>query len=70
MNRIQKHKLLMSKWTAVAPKNREKHFLVTRIIDEDPTEFSVILEAVHSKQEYALQWTELKDDTQWRQGWR
>ena len=69
MNRIQKNKLLMSKWSAVQPKNREKHFLVTRVIDDDPTELFIILEAVHSKREYQLHWTALKDDSHWRQGW-
>ena len=70
MNRIQKNKLLMSKWSAVQPKNREKHFIVTRVIDDDPADISVILEAIHSKAEYVLHWTALKDDSHWRQGWR
>ena len=70
MNRIQKNKLLMSKWTAVNPKNREKHFLVTRVINDDPTKLDVVLEAIHSKNEYLYDWTVLKDDSRWRQGWR
>ena len=69
-NRIQKNKLLLSKWSAVAPKDREKHFLVTQVLDDDPADISVILEAIHSKKEYVLHWTALKDDTRWRQGWR
>jgi tryptophan-rich hypothetical protein len=69
VNRIQKNKLLMSKWSAVEPKNREKHFLVTRVIDDDPTQLLIILEAIHSKNEYELHWLALKDDTRWRQGW-
>ena len=44
-NRIQKNKLLLSKWSAVAPQDREKHFLVTQVLDDDPTDISVILEA-------------------------
>ena len=70
MNRIQKNKLLMSKWTAVEPKNFEKHFLVTRIVDDETSERRVVLEAVHSKTEYVLLWTELKNADQWRIGWR
>ena len=70
MNRIQKNKLLMSKWTAINPQNREKHFLVTRVMDDDPTKLEVVLEAVHSKNEYIYEWTVLKNDNHWRQGWR
>ena len=60
----------MSKWTAINPKNREKHFLVTRVINDDPTKLDVVLEAIHSKNEYLYDWTVLKDDNRWRQGWR
>ena len=70
MNRIQKNKLLMSKWTAVEPQKREKHFLVTRVIDDDPTVLEIVLEAIHSKNEYVYEWTVLKDENRWRQGWR
>ena len=31
MNRINPAKLLHSKWTAVEPKNKEKHFLVVEV---------------------------------------
>ena len=70
MNRIQRNKLMMSKWTAVVPKNAEKHFLVTRVIDLETQDRQVVLEAVHSKNEYVLPWTDLKDANRWRQGWR
>ena len=30
---LSNKKLLLSKWTAVAPQNREKHFLVSRVHD-------------------------------------
>ena len=30
---INPRKLLLSKWTAVAPQAREKHFMVVRLID-------------------------------------
>ena len=61
---------MMSKWTAVVPKNAEKHFLVTRVIDLETQDRQVVLEAVHSKNEYVLPWTDLKDANRWRQGWR
>ena len=36
MNRVNPRKLLQSKWTAVAPAKREKHFIVTEVeFDED-----------------------------------
>jgi tryptophan-rich hypothetical protein len=70
MNRIQVNKLVLSKWTAVTPRKKEKHFLVTQFVDDDSDPRHVILEAVHSKREYVIVWTELKDDAIWRQGWR
>ncbi|MEE2787254.1 MAG: TIGR02450 family Trp-rich protein [Myxococcota bacterium] len=70
MNRIQRNKLVLSKWTAVVPTQSEKHFIVTRVIDEPPEPMQVVLEAVHSKREFRYPWTDLKDDTRWCQGWR
>ena len=52
------------------PKKQEKHFIVTRMIDDDTKDPSIVLEAVHSKQEYILHWAALKDDQIWLQGWR
>lgn len=54
------------------PRNREKHFVVTRVIEPDPPSMrveQVELEAVHSKQVYLLHWRELTDAGLWRQGW-
>lgn len=65
-------KLLLTKWTAVTPRNREKHFVVLRVIEPEPPSIrvdQVELEAVHSKQVYLLHWRELTDATLWRQGW-
>ena len=43
-------KLLLSKWTAVQPLNREKHFVVVRVEPEPPAVRieQIELEAVHS----------------------
>jgi tryptophan-rich hypothetical protein len=72
MNQIQPKKLLLSKWTAVQPIAKEKHFLVSKIVfPELPAtkiEF-VELEAVHSKVTRRIAWRELRDQTTWRQGW-
>ncbi|MBR9909444.1 MAG: TIGR02450 family Trp-rich protein [Gammaproteobacteria bacterium] len=71
MTRINPKKLLHSKWTAVAPKNKEKHFLVTEVeFDEEGAVVSCLIEAVMSKREYALDWRQLKDSSRWIQGWK
>jgi tryptophan-rich hypothetical protein len=72
MNQIQPKKLLLSKWTAVQPIAKEKHFLVSKIVlPELPAtkiEF-VELEAVHSTVTRRIAWRELRDRATWRQGW-
>ena len=35
-NALSPKKLLHTKWTAVAPRNKEKHFLVTKVIEPEP----------------------------------
>ncbi|MEM1091938.1 MAG: TIGR02450 family Trp-rich protein [Pseudomonadota bacterium] len=71
MNQINPRKLMHSKWTAVTPVNREKHFMVTKVeFDEDGTVVSCELEAVMSKRPQSIDWRELKDVSRWRFGWR
>jgi tryptophan-rich hypothetical protein len=71
MNRINPAKLLHSKWTAVSPKNKEKHFLVAEIeFDEDGLVTECQLEAVISNKSYDIDWTELKNTEKWLQGWK
>ncbi|MGN8273496.1 TIGR02450 family Trp-rich protein [Pseudomonas sp. SMV71] len=70
MNIFNPRKLKLSKWTACVPVNREKHFLVTRVIcDETDRPISVELQAVHSGRAELLDWTELRDEKRWRMGW-
>ena len=70
-NRINPAKLLHSKWTAVEPKNREKHFLVTKLLrDEGGKIIACRIEAVHSQREFELDWRALKDTRQWLIGWQ
>jgi tryptophan-rich hypothetical protein len=64
MRRVQSNKLLMSKWTAVSPVNKEKHFLVTRL-----NLLSIELEAVYTQHKINLPLQDLADASQWRQGW-
>lgn len=72
MTRLHPGKLLLSKWTAVKPVARQKHFLVTRVILPEPPEARiewVELEAVHSKRVRRIAWRELLDEAVWQQGW-
>ena len=69
-HRLTPCKLLLSKWTAVRPQNREKHFLVTELFcDEEGTVLEVELQAVLSKRTQRLDWRLLQDAEQWLMGW-
>lgn len=71
MNRINPKKLLNSKWTAVKPQNREKHFMITEVeFDEEGEVIHCLIEAVMTKNERAINWQDLKDNSQWLQGWK
>jgi tryptophan-rich hypothetical protein len=71
--RLNPRKLLLSKWTAVVPRKKEKHFIVTKLIEPEfptaPPEF-VEIEAVHSRRSAVLPWRDLADPTKWMQGWK
>lgn len=78
--RLGPKKLLQSKWTAVRPQEREKHFVVIRLLGPDDTpvdatasvataELRVLLQAVYSKRTWTLPWRDLTDPARWRQGW-
>ena len=72
MNPLNPKKLLLTKWTAVKPMAKQKHFLVSRVIQPelltDPIE-SVEIESVFSKATQIIAWRDLQDDRIWRQGW-
>lgn len=71
MNAINPSKLHHSKWTAVQPRNKEKHFMVTQLIrDEDENVVDVVIEAIYSHRETAMPWQQLKDDSVWKMGWQ
>ena len=65
-------KLLNSKWTAVQPSNKEKHFIVTKVVISElpstPIE-QIEIEAVHSKRSQLIAWRTLLDTNSWKQGW-
>ena len=69
-------KLKHSKWTAVQPQNKEKHFIVTQLIlpmltldAVNPQINEVELQAVYSGRSFILPWRDLTDSSQWLQGW-
>ena len=72
MNLLNPKKLLLTKWTAVKPVAKQKHFLITRVIVPeqltDPIE-KVEIEAVFSKAVQEITWRDLQDDSVWLQGW-
>jgi tryptophan-rich hypothetical protein len=72
MNLLNSKKLLLTKWTAVKPVAKQKHFLISRVIEPeqmtDPIE-RVEIEAVFSKAVQEISWRDLQDDRVWRQGW-
>lgn len=71
-NPLSPKKLLLTKWTAATPRDKEKHFVAVRVVVPDPPATridQVELEAVHSGRTVVLHWRELTDGRQWRQGW-
>jgi tryptophan-rich hypothetical protein len=72
MNPLNPKKLRLTKWTAVKPIAKQKHFLVSRVIQPeqpaDPIE-SVEIEAIFSKATQIIPWRNLQDEEVWRQGW-
>jgi tryptophan-rich hypothetical protein len=72
MNPLNPKKLHLTKWTAVQPVAKQKHFLVRRVIQpaspEDPIEL-VEIESVFSNATQVIAWRELQNDSVWRQGW-
>ncbi len=72
MNLIHPKKLLLTKWTAVESRNREKHFVVSKVAPPDEPGGVipwVELEAVHSGRTQRMDWLELRDSAVWKQGW-
>ena len=72
MNPLNPKKLQLTKWTAVKPVAKQKHFLVSRVIQPElptyPIE-QVEIESVFSKATQIIQWRALQNDEVWRQGW-
>lgn len=70
MHRINPKKLQHSKWTAVIPLNKEKHFLVTDIeFDNEGNVILCQLEAIMTKRFVEIDWRDLQNSNKWKQGW-
>ena len=73
LNPLSPKKLLLSKWTAVHPTHKEKHFLVSKVIlpelPDAPIEF-VELEAVINGKTRQVAWRDLSNSEVWLQGWK
>ncbi|WP_123322218.1 TIGR02450 family Trp-rich protein [Vibrio crassostreae] len=70
MNRINPKKLFRSKWTAVSPVKKEKHFMVTEVEFDEGEVVRCMIEAVITKREEDINWRELTDNQNWLPGWK
>ncbi len=61
---------MFSKWTALTPTQREKHFIVTAVEYDTNSVVSCQLEAVLTGNAYMIDWKILKDKTDWLMGWK
>jgi tryptophan-rich hypothetical protein len=71
-NHVHPKKLLLSKWTAVQPTHKEKHFLVVKVIEPEIIGAPVVeveLEAAMTGRTIRMPWRALRDQQFWRQGW-
>ncbi|HHT00368.1 MAG TPA: TIGR02450 family Trp-rich protein [Thiomicrospira sp.] len=70
-NQFNPKKLLNSKWTAVNPVHKERHFIVTQLNqDEEGKVLSVQIEALINHKTYDVLPESLKASCDWLQGWR
>ena len=71
MNALSPKKLLDSKWTAVNPERKEKHFLITEVeFDENGKVIHCLIEAVMTKRSFSIQWRTLESSSKWVSGWQ
>ncbi|ALO45785.1 TIGR02450 family Trp-rich protein [Pseudohongiella spirulinae] len=71
MNSINPKKLLHSKWTAVQPMDKQKHFEVTRVVFDSKGQIrECMITAAYSGATLLIDWRELQSQERWLQGWR
>lgn len=70
MNKFNPKKLLNSKWTAVTPVNKARHFIVTELQQNETGKVVFcVLEAVMNQTIFELSPADLKERSTWIQGW-
>ncbi|MGA9572804.1 MAG: TIGR02450 family Trp-rich protein [Lysobacterales bacterium] len=71
MSSISPKKLLNSKWTAVNPSDKEKHFLVTEVeFNEQGAVVHCLVETLMTRRTFTISWRDLKNTNEWIAGWR
>ncbi len=71
MNQINPKKLMSSKWTAVKPANRQKHFIVVAVKFNKQGQVNYCeLAAIMTKTNKVIDWKILKNSEQWLPGWQ
>ena len=71
MKKLNAKKLLNSKWTAVKPINKDKHFIISRVnFDKKNNIMTCLLEAILSHQKQTIDWLDLKKCKFWIRGWK
>lgn len=70
--KLNPKKLLLSKWTAVQVVAKQKHFLVSTVVQPEDLSLPITeieIEAVYSGEKRIILWRELQDSSRWKQGW-
>jgi len=73
VNKFNPKKLLHSKWTSIHPQNRERHFIVVELVEDQECEGKIercVLQSVIHKTDYEIACINLKNDSVWQQGWK
>ena len=71
MNKVSPKVLLHSKWTKIEVNNKEKHFVITKVIfDDKQSIIECVIEAVMSHNVYDINWRDLKNSCHWKIGWQ
>ncbi|WP_395338368.1 TIGR02450 family Trp-rich protein [Ningiella sp. W23] len=51
-------------------RKKEKHFIIVKVeFDDDGKVVECLLEALLSRRHFAINWRDLKNSSQWVQGW-
>ena len=67
---MSRQRLTNSKWTAVHPGRREKHFIVVDLTHQRSENPLAVLEAVLTKDRVSVPVAHLQDRDKWLPGWR